>query len=280
MRVGWIGLGMMGLPMARNAARAGFSLIGHTRGREEQQALVADGGALTRDAVACAAADILCLCLFDDAQVRSVLYEGGVLAAMRAGSVLVVHTTGDPALSRRLAADAPRGVAVVDGAFSGTVDQATDGTLTILAGGDDAAIAAARPLFESYAATVRHVGPTGAGMQLKLVNNLLFSAQVRLVGAAYALAAEQGFDSETVRETLGHCSAASRALEIVGAGGTVSETLARLRHYVGKDIAVATQAAAAGGIDLGLLGEAAAAFVSDGVSDGGGGSGGAQPLRR
>jgi 3-hydroxyisobutyrate dehydrogenase-like beta-hydroxyacid dehydrogenase len=258
MRVGWIGLGMMGLAMARCAARAGHDVVGFTRGRPAHRALIEDGGRLsTALAEVAGHADLLCLNLFDDTQLRQLLYDDGLLAMLRAGSVLVVHTTGDPALARALAAEAPAGVEVVDGAFSGTPEQAVAGTLTVMAGGSVAAFGRVRPLFESYAAFVRHVGETGAGMQLKLINNLLFAAQVRLAEDAFRLAATAGFDAATVAEVLGRCSAASRALAIIGEGGRVAENAARMRFYVDKDVAVAGNIADEAGIELGLVGAVA-----------------------
>lgn len=258
MRVGWIGLGMMGLAMARCAARAGHDVVGLTRGRPDHRALVADGGRLSTDlAEVVAHAELLCLNVFDDAQLRELFDGERLLARLRPGTILVVHTTGNPDLSRGLAASAPPGVEVIDGAFSGTPAQAIDGTLTVMAGGRDAAVARARPLFEAYAACVRHVGPTGAGMQLKLINNLLFAAQVRLAEDAFRLAGDAGFDAATVTEVLGRCSAASRALAIIGEGGNVAANAARMRFYVDKDVAVAVGIAATAGLDLGLVGEVA-----------------------
>lgn len=258
MRVGWIGIGMMGLAMARCAARAGHDVVGLTRGRPEHRALIDDGGRLSADlAEVISHAEVLCLNLFDDAQLRALIDGEGLLARLRPDTILVVHTTGNPDLSCGLAAAAPAGVEVIDGAFSGTPAQAVDGTLTVMAGGSDAAVARARPLFESYAAFVRHVGPTGAGMQLKLINNLLFAAQVRLVEDAFRLAGDAGFGAVTVAEILGRCSAASRALAIIGEGGNVAENAARMRFYVDKDVAVATGIAAAAGLDLGLVGKVA-----------------------
>lgn len=262
MRVGWIGLGMMGLAMARCAARAGHDVLGVTRGRPEHRALPDDGGRLSTDlAEVVAHAELLCLNLFDDAQLRELLDGERLLARLRPGTILVIHTTGDPALSRDLAAAAPPGVEVIDGAFSGTPAQAVDGTLTVMAGGSDTAFERARPLFDTYAAFVRHVGPIGAGMQLKLINNLLFAAQVRLVEGAFRLADDAGFDAVTVADVLGRCSAASRALAIIGEGGRVAENAARMRFYVDKDVAVAAGIAAAAGLDLGLVGAVARGAV-------------------
>lgn len=258
MRVGWIGLGMMGLGMARCAARAGHNVMGFTRGRPEHEALVGDGGRLSGDLAAVARhADVTCINVFDDDQLRQLLYADGLLSMLRPDTALVVHTTGDPSLTRAIAAGAPAGVEVIDGAFSGTPEQAVAGTLTIMAGGSAAAFDRVRRLFDAYAAFVRHVGPTGAGMQLKLINNLLFAAQVRLVEGAFRMAEDAGFDAPTVAEVLGRCSAASRALDIIGEGGRVDENVARMRFYVHKDVAVASRIAEEAGIDLGIVGAVA-----------------------
>lgn len=259
MRVGWIGLGMMGLAMARGAARGGHDVIGFTRGRSEHRALLDDGGRLAIELQAVADhAEALCINVFDDSQLRQLLYADGLLAALHPGTLLVVHTTGDPRLVRALADEVPAGVEVIDGAFSGTPEQAVAGTLTIMAGGSGGAVERVRPLFDCYASFVRHVGPTGAGMQLKLINNLLFAAQVRLAEDAFRLAQESGFDAETVAEVLGRCSAASRALAIVGEGGRVAANVERMHFYTQKDVAVVADVARAAMIELGLLGKVAA----------------------
>lgn len=261
MRVGWIGLGAMGLGMACCAARAGHQVTGHTRGRPEHQALAADGGQLSAslDEVA-GQAEALCVNVFNDDQVRSVLYGDGVLGRLQPGALLVVHTTGDPALSRQLQADAPKGVEVVDGAFSGSPQQAAAGELTLMAGGSEAAWGRAEPLFAAYAEFRRHVGPLGAGMQLKLINNLLFAAQVRLAADTYRMAAEAGFAAETVSEVLSRCSGASRALTILGRNGRAAENLAGMRIYVEKDVETALRIAGTAGLDPGAVGEVARRF--------------------
>ena len=261
MRVGWIGLGAMGLGMARCAARAGHQVTGHTRGRPEHQALAADGGRLSKrlDEIV-GDADAVCINVFNDDQVRSVLYGDGALGKLRPGALLVVHTTGDPALSRQLQADAPAGVEVVDGAFSGSPQQAASGELTLMAGGEVPAWRRAEPLFAAYAEFRRHVGPLGAGMQLKLINNLLFAAQVRLAADTYRVAGEAGFSAEVVMEVLSRCSGASRALSILGRNGQAADNLANMRIYVEKDVATALRIAEAMGLDTGAVGEVARQF--------------------
>jgi 3-hydroxyisobutyrate dehydrogenase-like beta-hydroxyacid dehydrogenase len=263
MKIGWIGLGKMGLGMARCAARAGYEVVGHSRARPEHQALVTDGGSLTLDYPDIAGnSDVVCINVFNDEQVRSVCYDDGVLAQLKRGTVLVVHTTSDPSLSRQLQTNAPRGVEVVDGAFSGSPAQAASGELTMMVGASKEAWARVQPLFATYAFFCRHVGSTGAGMQLKLLNNLLFAAQVRLAAETYRIAETSGFAAETVADLLARCSGASRALDIVGARGQVADNLERMRIYVDKDVATALSIANSAGVDLGILGAVASTAAS------------------
>ncbi|MDB5430253.1 MAG: 6-phosphogluconate dehydrogenase NAD-binding protein [Caulobacter sp.] len=264
MNVGWIGLGMMGLGMASCAARAGHRVVGHSRGNPDHAALKAAGGGLDADARAVAAGcEVLCINVFTDDQVRDVLYGQGVLESLSPGAVLAIHTTGDPAVARDAQAAAPEGVSVLDAAFSGTPAQAAAGELAIMAGGEAGAYAKALPVLASYGRLVRHVGPLGAGQRLKLINNMLFAAHVRLAAEGYSLAERQGFDAEMTAEVLAACSASSRALAIIGDGGRVAENLARMRFYLDKDMEVARRLAAESGLDLGLIGEITDGFRPD-----------------
>lgn len=265
MRIGWIGLGAMGLGMARCAARAGHEVLGHTRGAPAHQELVADGGRLSPDLHAVAAhAEVLCVNVFNDDQVRSVLYEDGVLAQLRPGVILVVHTTGAPDLSRRLQADAPDGVEVVDAAFSGSPQQAAEGKLTLMVGAGDSAWPRVEPLFAAYGEFIRRVGPLGAGMQMKLLNNLLFAAHVRLAADAYRIALDEGLAAATVAEVLARSSGASRALALLGARPGAPDDLSSMRQYVEKDVETALRIAAASGLNLKSLGAVAASFADAG----------------
>jgi len=265
MRIGWIGLGAMGLGMARCAARAGHEVVAHTRGRPEHQAVVDEGGRLSRNFEEVASgAEILCINVFNDQQVQSVLYDDGVLAMLRPDAILVVHTTGAPELSRRLQADAPAGVEVVDGAFSGSPQQAAEGALTLMVGASDTAWRRVEPLFASYGEFVRRIGPLGAGMQLKLLNNLLFAAHVRLAADAYRIAIDEGLSPAIVAEVLARSSGGSRALSMLGARPAAPDDLSSMRRYVEKDVETALRIAAAAGLDLKSVGQVARSFAGDG----------------
>lgn len=252
MRLAWIGLGSIGTHMALRAAAAGHAVTAYARGMG-QDALAAGGAVLCPsylDTAACC--DLLGVCVFDDRQVRQVLLESGVLRAMKPGSVVAIHTTGSPSFMRELAQLAPPGVAILDATFSGAADQAQAGSLTLVVGGKADALAFARPVFDAYAIRIHHVGPTGAGQTLKLLNNVLFAANLRLAHSALSIAGQQGFDPGEAARVLQACSGMSAAL------GLFTETdpavvLAAAGPYLEKDVAAAGMAADAAGIDLGLL---------------------------
>jgi 3-hydroxyisobutyrate dehydrogenase-like beta-hydroxyacid dehydrogenase len=257
MRIGWIGLGTMGLGMARCAARAGHEVLGHTRGRAEHLSLVADGGRLSNDLVEVAAAPFVCINVLAEAQLRDVLYTQGVLNRLTSGTIMIIHTTSSPALTQHIQSDAPAGVDVIDAAFSGSREQAALGQLTMMVGGEATAVSCAQSLLQTYATYLRHVGPLGTGMQLKLLNSLLFAAQVHLVAEVFGLAAHAGIAADVLLEVLTRSSARSRALEIVGAHGTVEQNVQQLQKYFVKDVAAAHASATAVGMDLGVVGSLA-----------------------
>ncbi|MFT3968513.1 MAG: NAD(P)-binding domain-containing protein, partial [Sphingobium sp.] len=135
MRIGWIGLGAIGTNMVRRALGAGHRLTVFARGKGLEE-VIAEGAWTSGDYRALAAqSDVLAICLFNDIQVRSVLFEEGALASMRPGSVLAIHTTGSPGLAREIGALAPEGVEVMDATFSGGPHTVLAGELTAMVGG-------------------------------------------------------------------------------------------------------------------------------------------------
>jgi 3-hydroxyisobutyrate dehydrogenase len=255
MRVGWIGPGGMGTQMIRRVLTAGFPLIAHVRTLEGRQALTQVGARLTmslREAVE--AADLVCVCLYDDAQVRdAILSPDGALAAMRPGSVLVSHVTGSPALAAEIARRAPPGVRTIDAAFSGSREDAANGRITILAGGEAMDIDQARPVLSTYADSILHVGPAGAGQRAKLINNLLFSAQLSLVAEAVRAIDALGMDRRAVIQALQRCSGASYGLRYFDGSQSVEALIAQKRHYLDKDTDTARALASEEALDLALL---------------------------
>lgn len=214
-RLGFVGVGAMGLPMARNLLRAGYALAFCTRRDDTAAALTGAGGARLEDPVAVAGdSDVLLTCLPADAEVEAVLLDpDGPLAALRPGGTIIELSTIAPATMRRVGeAAAARGIAVLDAPISGGTSGAAAGTLAIMVGGEAAALDACRPIFEVLGKQIAHVGPVGMGKTFKLCNQYLVGATTALVGEALTMAAKAGADLPLLVEVISASSGASRAL--------------------------------------------------------------------
>lgn len=219
--IGFIGLGVMGRPMARNLLRRGFPLVVHSRTASSVDALVAEGAAPAGSPADVARrAGIVITMLPDGPDVEQVIAgDGGVFSAMRAGTVLVDMSTIAPATARRLAAAArERGATFLDAPVSGGEIGAIQGTLSIMVGGDAAALERVRPVLEAMGNPDRivHLGASGAGQICKACNQLVIGGTLAAVGEAFALARKMGVDPARVREALLGGFAASRVLEVHG----------------------------------------------------------------
>jgi 3-hydroxyisobutyrate dehydrogenase-like beta-hydroxyacid dehydrogenase len=267
-----IGAGRMGRPMVDRLVAAGYAPVIHARRPETQAAAEAAGlrwaGSVTetvRDA------DLVLTVVFDEAQLRAVtLGHDGALAAMKPGSILIQHTTCDPAVVTEIEhAATSYGVEVLDAAVSGTPRDIAAGQLTVWAGGPQATLDSARAALGSYASPVLPVGPVGHGQRVKLVNNALFVAQVGLAVEAVRVAAGVGLREADVLAALQHGSGASRALSAVawiGAGNVGP----RLSEFMIKDVDAVRAIAERAQVDLGLLGDVLdSPAVRDGVLNGG-----------
>lgn len=252
MRVGFIGAGRMGAPMVRRLAEAGHEVraLGRT---EEKRLAVAELGAtpVAAPAAVVDGARAVVICLFTDEQVRAVV-DTALLAAVGAGAVLIVHTTGSPRTVEQLREQAPH-LDVVDAPVSGGPHDIAAGQVTLFVGGPDAAVARARPVLAAYGDPVLHVGGLGAGQKVKLVNNTLFAAQIGLLAEAARLAGSLGVDETALLAALPHGSGASRALGNVARAGSTAAFVAAVGEFIGKDVAVIRQTAAELGTDLGVL---------------------------
>lgn len=212
--IGFIGLGSQGGPMARRIVEAGFPLVLWAR-RPETLAPYAGTGARVAGSVAelAAACDIVCLCVVDDAGVNEI--AAALLPAMRSGSRVVIHSTIHPrtcmALAERFAA---RGIGVIDAPVSGGGGAAAAGTLTVMAGGSAEDLAAVRPVFESFAGLISHLGGVGAGQYAKLVNNTLLAANMAVADAALGAGAALGIDKAALVELVKASSGRSMGFEV------------------------------------------------------------------
>ncbi|WP_082990535.1 NAD(P)-dependent oxidoreductase [Mycobacterium sp. 1482292.6] len=260
MRVGFVGAGRMGRPMVGRLVAAGHDVQAMGRTAERRRDLEQLGARTVGEAAeAGARADVVVLCVFNDDQVREVCLAGELLSAMRPGAVLVVHTTVNP---KTIAAIAERanGVDVVDAAVSGGPHDIAAGRLTLFVGGADQAVDRARPLLCCYGDPVLHVGPAGAGQKVKLVNNALFAAQLGLLAESVRLGEGLGVPESTLLTALGHGSAASHALNLIAAGGSIASFIEMTGEFVAKDVAAARASAEALGSGLGALDDVIAAI--------------------
>lgn len=212
--VGFIGLGIMGAPMAANLVRAGFDVTGYNRSPEAVRRLVEAGGrGATSVADAVRSAEVVATMLPDSADVAAVL-EGpdGVLAHAPAGALLIDFSTIQPEMSVQLGAEAERaGLRMLDAPVSGGEGGARDATLSIMVGGRAEDLAVAQPVLDALGTTVVHVGPAGSGQTVKAANQLVVAGTLELV--AEALVFLQAYDVDT--------GAALRVLSGGLAGSTV-----------------------------------------------------------
>ena len=214
-----------------------------------------------------AASDLVCLCVTADADVEEVIAgEGGVLAALGEGGVIAVHSTVHPDTCRRLAAEAAtRGIRLIDAPVSGGAPAASAGRLLVMVGGDEPTVEFCRPVFASYADPVVHLGPLGAGLVTKLLNNVLFTAHLGTAASLLSLGSSLGVDPARLAGVISHGSGNSFALQRVADGGG---TLDRIAQHAGtllrKDVALiadlAEGAGAAGGTVLTAADEGLAAM--------------------
>ena len=215
--VGFVGLGVMGAPMARNLLDAGRALVVHNRSRERERELEAAGAQRASSAREVAErADVVITMLPDSPAVEAVvLGEDGVLAGASRGDLLIDMSTIHPTVSIAIArAGRERGVGVLDAPVSGGDVGARDGTLSIMVGGDEEDLERARPLLEVLGRTIVRVGDHGAGQVVKACNQVVVAVTIAAVSEALVLGSKAGVDPERILEVLGGGLAANRVMEM------------------------------------------------------------------
>lgn len=218
-RVGFIGLGIMGRPMALNLVRAGYRLFVHARREVSMEPLIAaDAEACASPAEVARRADIIFVMVADTPDVEQVvLGKDGVRTGVRAGALVVDMSTISPAATRAMAARLrEHGAEMLDAPVSGGETGAIEGALSIMVGGTKAAFARARPLFEVLGRNIVHVGGNGAGQVCKACNQIAISQAMAGVGEAILLARAEGVDPMKMRAALLGGSANSKVLELHG----------------------------------------------------------------
>jgi 3-hydroxyisobutyrate dehydrogenase-like beta-hydroxyacid dehydrogenase len=256
MRVGFIGLGSQGGPMASRILAAGFETTLWARREAALDPYRGSGAHIARTrAELGASCHLVCVCVVDDAGVEDVLCGGdGVLSGMRVGGIVAVHSTVHPDTIDRLArAAAERGVALVDAPVSGGGEAAAAGALAVIVGADDASHARCLPVFSSYGNPVIRTGAPGSAQLAKLVNNVLFTSYFALVEDALRLGSALGIDPEALGAVLRHGSSKS----LVSDTWTQPARREGLARFGGallrKDVGIVARVAAERGADSGAL---------------------------
>ncbi|MDP3370819.1 MAG: NAD(P)-dependent oxidoreductase [Brevundimonas sp.] len=210
MKIGFAGLGVMGAPMARHLVQAGHVVTGFNRSRDKAGAWAEATGGRFAATVAEAAdgADLFILCVGDDADVRQVTV--GALPHLADGAVIVDHTTTSARVAREMAAlAATRGRSFIDAPVSGGQAGAENGQLSVMAGGEAAALARVEPVLAAYSKAVRHMGPSGSGQLTKMVNQIAIAGVVQGLAEAIHFAEVAGLDADAAYDAISRGAAQS-----------------------------------------------------------------------
>ena len=212
-RAAFLGLGVMGHPMAGHLARAGHATTVYNRTAAKAAAWVAayGGASAPTPREAAAGADIVFACVGNDDDLRAVtLGPDGAFAGMRPGAIFVDHTTASAEVARQLHREAlARGLHFIDAPVSGGQAGAVNGALTVMCGGDEAPFAAMQPVALSFARAVTRVGPSGSGQLAKMVNQVAIVGMVQALAEALAFGKRAGLDMPLVLDVIGKGAAQS-----------------------------------------------------------------------
>ncbi len=217
-RIGFIGLGKMGAPMARRLLAAGFQVVAYDIRPDAVNAACRDGACPARSPAEVASrADTIITMLPDGRAVETAVYgDGGLATALRGRQYFLEMTSSSPAVTRRIAADlCPRGIDMLDAPVSGGVRGAVDGTLCIMVGGPAGVLRACRPILEHFGRSIVHVGDAvGDGDTAKTINNLLSATTVWSAAEAFVLGAKAGLSAGRLLEAINASTGRSHTTEV------------------------------------------------------------------
>jgi len=272
--IGFIGLGLMGSPMAVHLAEAGFTVAGYNRTPEKAEPLVAAGGrAATSIADAVRDADVVAVMLPDSPDVRNVLAgDDGVFANAKPGTLVIDFSSIRPDVATELARQgADQGLRILDAPVSGGEAGAKNATLSIMVGGAAADFAAARAVFDAVGKTVVHVGPSGAGQTVKAANQLIVATNIQALAEAVVFLRAHGVDLDAALDVLGGGLAGSAVLtqkrQNMRDGAFEPGFRVALHH---KDLGIVTAASREAGVIL-PVGALVAQLMASAVAVGDGG---------
>lgn len=218
-RIGFIGTGLMGLPMARNLLKAGFPLTAFNRTPSRAEPLIESGGKIADSPREVAErSDVVITIVSDTPDVRQVILErDGVIEAARPGMIVIDMSTISPSVTKQIAADlAARGAEMLDAPVSGGVKGAAEGTLSIMAGGKRETFDCCRPIFEAMGKKLVYCGGNGQGQMVKLCNQITIASNLVAAAEAVAFARKAGLDPHTMIEAVGAGAAGSWVVNVLG----------------------------------------------------------------
>lgn len=243
--VGFIGLGLMGMPIARRLARQGFAVTGCDIHASTLESFDEPGAEKEADPIEAARGkDIVGICVRTDEQLRDLAKNGAIFAAQGEGGIFIITSTVSPELAQELAQDAAQhGVSVIDVGVSGGHHYALDGKLSLFVGGNAAVVERAQPWLDAIG-TTSYLGPVGRGLTGKLLNNLACIANYGLAASILDLGAKLDFDREQLRQALQRGSAQSFALQVAPTmmglrEGQTADEVRGLRNLLEKDVRLA-----------------------------------------
>jgi 2-hydroxy-3-oxopropionate reductase len=219
--IGFIGLGIMGKPMAHNLLKAGYPLVVFNRSRQPMDELAQSGARAAESPKDVATqSDVVITMLPDSPQVEEVISgPGGVLEGVHEGLIVIDMSTISPIVTRQLAARLKeRGAAMLDAPVSGGDKGAIAGTLSIMVGGDEAIFSQCLPIFQALGKTIVHVGENGAGQVVKACNQIVVALTIEAVSEALVLGAKAGVNPAKIIQVLSGGLAANRVMELRGEG--------------------------------------------------------------
>ena len=259
-RVGFVGLGMMGWPMARNLLAAGYEVVARDADAERQERFVAEvGGVPAASPEAFGDTGVVVTMLPDDKVVQDAVlsWEGGIAGALPDGAVVVDMSSSNPDGTRELGERlSPLGVGLVDAPVSGGVPRAESGTLTLMIGGDDDdAVERARPVLEVLGERLFRTGPLGSGHAMKALNNFVGGATYALVVEALTVGRHYGLDPATMIEIMNASTGRSFNTEVVFKEHVLTGEYATgfALGLLAKDVGIAAGLARSAGVDAPLL---------------------------
>ncbi|MDQ6660989.1 MAG: 2-hydroxy-3-oxopropionate reductase [Chloroflexota bacterium] len=252
--IGFIGLGIMGKPMAHNLIKGGYPLVVLDRNSQTTAELATDGAQSAKQPKDVAAqSDVVITMLPDSPQVEEVITgPNGVIEGVHEGLIVIDMSTISPIVTRQLSARlAEKGVAMLDAPVSGGDKGAIAGTLSIMVGGNEETFSKCLPIFQALGKTIVHVGESGAGQTVKACNQIVVALTIEAVSEALVLGSKAGVDPAKILQVLGGGLAANKVMELRGEGMLAHNFTPgfriRLHH---KDLGIALGAGRAYGVPL------------------------------